>query len=1599
MKTKFYFLFISILFLTLFSKANAATFIVDRADDVAGATACDPVVPNDCSLRGAIINANANGAGLDIIQFNIGGGNAQTITMSSTPLPDIQTSLIIDGTTQPLFGGLPLIEINGAASVINTNGFRISSPLGNIPITVTIKSLIINRFKGSGIYFTASSGITATVTGCYIGTNPGGSIDLGNGNHGIRISAFPDSSFTIGGTLTSERNVISGNEDDGINVVSAFDLITPGNTSVLVLNNFIGTTSAGNADLGNSGDGISFGGPGFGYSLQVGNGLGNGRNIISGNDQSGIAATSGTVSIVGNYIGTSLNGNADVGNTLDGIQLAGEVSNATIGGTVLGIPVGNVISGNNRMGIWINDASIPATIRTNKIGMNAAGTAALGNSSGGIFLFENDTFTNSEIIIGSDTNASDGNVISGNGGDGIEISEKVRQVKMYANKIGTNEAGTLLFPNTLVGIRIASAQNEVGVAGNNIASNIISGNNSGIFLIGVNAGGNQIFNNFIGTNSSGANLGNTGAGIYINQGALGNQIGSAAAGGGNVIAFNGGSGVNVAEGTLNAIRANSIYSNDGLGIDLNADGVTANDPGDNDSGPNSLQNFPVIQRATPTRITGFLDSLGDQSYAIDFYRVDACDASGFGEGRFFLGSQTILTNPVTGIGEISFPTTLIVGQIITATATRTVSAAGDTSEFSQCLTVTGEPGNLSFSAANYTVNENSGFRTIVVNRNGGSTGTITVNYATSDGTATAGQDYTAQSGTFTFFSGEVVKSFDIPINDDLFDETDETINLTLSNPPPGVFLTPNANAVLTILDNDDPPTISITDVTHAEGNLGDATQFSFRIQLSAPSQLPISIDYATANGTATGGVDFIHTNGTVNFAAFETLKNILVTVNGDIIPELDETFFVNLSNPVNAVFGDNQAVGTILDDDNPGKFSFSFAPYSGTEHDTVEITVSRTSGTAGTVSVDYATGGGTALPFIDYTPASGTLVFGDGETTKTFNVVLLDDLIPEPAEYVNLILSNPLGGATLGVPSVAVLNIIDDDNGTLLNLAGEVVSSADHSPIPNVTMTLQGAQNATTTTDANGRYSFSNLAPNSNYTVTPSALGYTFNPISQQFTNLTNDDLNVNFNATAAPVRQMRIIGGNATPGQNISATVELVAQGDENSLGFSLNYDPAILSNPNVVLNQDAASASLTVNASQSGKLAILLGLPAGQAFTAGTKSLLTITFNTAPTSAFNSPLTFGDVPLARGIANTNSDALTAIYLDGAVTFAQGFEADVAPRPTGNNNGTISISDVTQVGLFVVGLNTVDAEFNEFQRADCAPRISLGDGQLTVADYTQAGRYAAGLDTVNPAGGAAIQSLLEFDSDGKLAFPLSPFNSKSDSKNKNLVPTVVRVVNVQSSPGQQVFVSIEADAQGTENGFGFTLDYDASKLSNPLVQKGTATQTASLIPNTTQIGKVGVILAMPFGEAVSAGTRQIVTIRFDVAADAPAGNTPLTFNDTPVIREVSDVDAGVLQSAFEDGNVDVLGPSSANISISGKVLTKSGRGIARAMISITDSGGETRTTLTNPFGNYRFAGLDSGEIYTLTIRHKQFQFTPSTQILTVFEDAPGINFIATSEN
>ncbi len=191
----------------------------------------------------------------------------------------------------------------------------------------------------------------------------------------------------------------------------------------------------------------------------------------------------------------------------------------------------------------------------------------------------------------------------------------------------------------------------------------------------------------------------------------------------------------------------------------------------------------------------------------------------------------------------------------------------------------------------------------------------------------------------------------------------------------------------------------------------------------------ISVDYATSNGTAQAGSDYTATNGTVPFADGETgSKDRTIPITNDTAVESPETFNVTLSNPVGNVYlnSPGTAVVTIVDDD-PGVV-FSAAAYTvGEEAGTAKIYVNRTGTAGGAFSVNYATSDGSALAGSDYTQTSGTLNFGTTETQKYFDVPISTDTEGEPYETVNLALTNPTGGAVVGIPGTATLSIVDND--------------------------------------------------------------------------------------------------------------------------------------------------------------------------------------------------------------------------------------------------------------------------------------------------------------------------------------------------------------------------------------------------------------------------------------------------------------------------------------------------------------------------------------------------------------------------------------------
>ncbi len=224
------------------------------------------------------------------------------------------------------------------------------------------------------------------------------------------------------------------------------------------------------------------------------------------------------------------------------------------------------------------------------------------------------------------------------------------------------------------------------------------------------------------------------------------------------------------------------------------------------------------------------------------------------------------------------------------------------------------------------------------------------------------------------------------------------------------------------------PAISINDVSILEGNSGSSAAV-FTVILSAPNPQTVTVDFFTANGTATEPSDYTAVNGTITFTPMQTSRTISVPVNGDTLPEGDETFFVNLTNPSNAPISDPQGVGTIIDDDPGGTLQFFSATFSAAENSgSALITVNRIGSAVGTVTVNFSTSNGTAIAGSDYGATSGTLTFGPGVTSQSFAVPLLDDNISEGTESVNLTLSGPTGGGTLGSQSTAILLILDNES-------------------------------------------------------------------------------------------------------------------------------------------------------------------------------------------------------------------------------------------------------------------------------------------------------------------------------------------------------------------------------------------------------------------------------------------------------------------------------------------------------------------------------------------------------------------------------------------
>lgn len=432
----------------------------------------------------------------------------------------------LNASNNVVIGNLIGTDVNGTSALGNDAvGVLLSAPRNLIGGTSPVERNVISGNGGSGVYLNDVGATGNRVIGNYIGLKANGAAALSNGVDGVTIYRARDN--IIGGATAGEGNVISANNERGV------FLIGSGAAQNRIEGNLIGTDAAGRSILGNryTGVGIS-----SGSSNSVGGLAAGARNVIAGNQQSGVAIDSNSVANVvsGNFIGLDITGTNALPNAWSGVSVLQGTSNV-IGGTLAG--AGNVISGNAQYGIVLS-GGVATMIQGNLIGTDSGGRLARGNVLSGVRIDCASNWIGGEALPAR-------NVISGNGNSGILLSGMHASNNVIAgNFIGPDVTGAARIGNGFAGINLAGAPgNWIGTAAPR-GGNVISGNGflgagfSGLYLNGAGATGNWVRGNLIGTDATGTNAMANAVGGIIVSGAGTNLFGGSEPGAGNVISGN-----------------------------------------------------------------------------------------------------------------------------------------------------------------------------------------------------------------------------------------------------------------------------------------------------------------------------------------------------------------------------------------------------------------------------------------------------------------------------------------------------------------------------------------------------------------------------------------------------------------------------------------------------------------------------------------------------------------------------------------------------------------------------------------------------------------------------------------------------------------------------------------------------------------------------------------------------------------------------------------------------------------------------------------------------------------------------------------------------
>jgi outer membrane autotransporter protein len=715
-------------------------------------------------------------------------------------------------------------------------------------------------------------------------------------------------------------------------------------------------------------------------------------------------------------------------------------------------------------------------------------------------------------------------------------------------------------------------------------------------------------------------------------------------------------------------------------------------------------------------------------------------------------------------------------------------------------------------------------------------GGVTFDIASANGTATAGVDYVASSLTSqTIPAGSSTYTFTVLVNGDTLNEPTETFFVNVTNVTNAIVA--DGQGVGTIVNDDPLPSLSINDVTVVEGNAGTVNAV-FTASLSAASGQTVTVNFATADGTATQPADYTNTSGTLTFTAGQTTRTITVPVIGELVPEANETFFANLSGATNATITDNQGLGTISNDDVPVTVSPGSLP-----NGTVAAAYSQNiTASGGVAPYNFAITAG-ALP-AGLTLSSGGVLSGTPTAGGTFNfTVTATDSSPFPG---------PFSGSqayTLTVnPAIITLPATALAGGTLGSPYSATINAATGGTAPRTYAVTAGALpgglnlNATTgaitgTPGALGTFNFSITATDSSTGTGPYTATQAYSIIVIDVApTAANSSLTVAYNAAATNV-PLTLGGGTATS----LAIGTAPTHGTAIVSGTTITYQPTTgYAGPDsftyTATNTGGTSAPATVSVTVSDPV-ITITASGGFSATVGTPYSQTFTWNggAQPWSAFQ----VTNLPAGLSITGTTANSVT---ISGTPTQAGSFTLNASATDSSTGNGPYTVGQA--FGLTVA-----------------APTLALAPAATTFtatygAAYSQSFTASGGIGPYTYARTGTLPPGLSFSGNTVSGTPTAPGSYSF---------TITATDNGSTGTGSPFSIA----QNYTINVPAPVIVVNPASLPNPVA--GTAySQTL------TATGGVG-----PYGLAVSAGSLPAGITLTSGGALSGTSNTVGTFNFT----------------------------------------------------------------------------------------------------------------------